>query len=147
VLAQLLGREGSVVAIDRDPSALTKLRRLSERMPKTAAPVRVVEADVSQPPRDDSLAELDGVLIANVLHFFEDPTAVLRNAIAMLREGGRIVVLEYDGVSPSQWVPYPLSRQRLKEVSRVLGLGAPTVTGQRPSRFRGMLYCAVLERA
>jgi hypothetical protein len=36
--------------------------------------------------------------------------------------------------------------QRLGELARGVGLGAPRVTGQRPSRYRGTLYCALLER-
>jgi ubiquinone/menaquinone biosynthesis C-methylase UbiE len=146
-LARLLGPEGSVIAVDRERGALAKLRRLAERPPASAAPVVVIEGDLSQPLSSDLLHELDGVLIANVLHFFEDPTAVLEHAIAMLRETGRIVVLEYDGVAANQWVPYPVSLKRLGEVARGVGMGNPTVTARRPSRFRGTLYCAVLERA
>jgi SAM-dependent methyltransferase len=146
-LAHLLGPEGSVVAVDRDRNALAKLRRLSQRLPASAAPVMVVAWDVSQSPPDASPSELDGVLLGNVLHFFEDPAPVLRHAIAMLHETGRIAVLEYDGVAPNQWVPYPISVRRLGEVAQSVGLGAPTVTARRPSRFRGTLYCAVIERS
>jgi len=90
--------------------------------------------------------QLDGILLANALHFVADGEAVLRRLAHWVRPGGRVVVIEYDRRARSRWVPYPISPERLAVLAASAGLSAPAVTATRPSAFGGTLYVAAAER-
>ena len=90
--------------------------------------------------------ELDGLLLANALHFMPDAGAVLGRLVTRLRPGGRVVLIEYDGRSANPWVPYPLPVAELPALAAAAGLSPPVVTQTRPSAFGGTLYVAVMER-
>jgi SAM-dependent methyltransferase len=147
-LAHLLGPEGQVLAVERDPRALAQLRQLARRSAPESAPITALAGDLLEL---DSLPQvnarrLDGILFANVLHFFADPSPLLMWGYEHLQPNGRIVVVEYGGVSPSRWVPYPVSIRELGALARTVGLSPPSVVAEKRSQFRGMLSCAVLQR-
>lgn len=107
-----------------------------------------VAADFTGPFELPGLAEprLDGMLLANVLHFVPDADRLVRRLAAWVRRGGRIVVVEYDRDAANRWVPYPIPPARLAVLAASAGLSAPTVTATRPSAFGGTLYVAAAER-
>jgi len=90
--------------------------------------------------------QLDGVLLANALHFVSDGEAVLRRLAKWVRPGGRVVVIEYNQRGATRWVPYPIPPARLATLTAAAGLAAPVVTATRPSAFGGTLYVAAAER-
>jgi SAM-dependent methyltransferase len=145
-LAQLVGEQGRVIAVDDDPAAMAALRRLSEARASGRAPIVAVQGDIGR------LADVpvlgpdpwDGAVLANVLHSFPDPGRVLTDVALRLVAGGSVVVIEYDRVAPSPWVPYPIPADRLVGLAGEARLGEPEVVSERPSRFGGRLYCAVL---
>jgi len=142
-LASLVGAGGRVIAVDRDAHALRTIRAWAARHEDGPA-IDVVEADVAGPL---DLPPLDGVVMANVLHFLADPATVLRQIARRLEPGGRIVLIEYEGRRPSRWVPYPVSAARFAELAAEAGLTPPRVVASRPSAFGGELYVAVAGRA
>ena len=141
-LATLVGAAGHVYAVDADDSALRTVRARAGGTPG-AAPVTTLHADITAPL---ALPELDGVLMANVLHFFRDAAAVLAPAVSRLRPGGRMVLIEYEGRRPSRWVPYPVSAGEFRELAAGAGLSPPEVVATRPSAFGGEMYVAVARR-
>lgn len=151
-LVDILGSQSRIIAIDQDAGALDELRRWAERH---APGVVEVRADFATPSEiielgDDSFA---GMLFANSLHFVRDADAVLERLVRILRPpargvpGGRVVFVEYDRRDANPWVPYPISRDRLPALARNAGLSAPVVTATRRSRYQGLMYAAVAERA
>lgn len=147
-LAELLGPDARVLAVDTDPKAVRALSRLADEDAADRARIVAVEADLR---RLDDVAELqgvelDGALLANVLHFFSDPAGPLADVAKRLGPGGRLVVIEYEGRSASPWVPHPLPFERLRSVAERAGLGEPRRVGTRDSAYRGAMYCAVAER-
>lgn len=137
-LARRLGG-GAVVAEDRDPPRLgteagTAIRPL-------VGDVRQLDAVGGVPDR------LDGALCANVLHFLAEPAVVLATLARRLREGGRVVVVEYDRARGGRYVPHPIPRRALGPLAASAGLGRVEVVGERASRFGGTLYVAVLRAA
>lgn len=146
-LAELIGPSGEVLAIERDPRALEDLGRATGTGP--GAEVVPIQGDFQDLPSIRSLAgvRLDGGLFANSLHFAADAGRVLRSVARLLKAGGRLVVVEYQGRPASRWVPYPVSVQRLDGLSAEAGLGPPRVVGERPSAYGGTMYCALLERS
>lgn len=146
-LADLLGSAGRVFALDRDRAAVAALRDLAGRRHEHRAEIRPVEGDFR---RLDGVPELDGVrldgaLFANALHFVDSPGDVLSDVAGRLRDGGAVAVIEYEGRSPSPWVPHPLPPDRLERAARAAGIGRPRIVGRHPSRYRGSMYCALLE--
>jgi len=144
-LAELLGPHSRIYAVDRDARAVAALERWAA---KEASNVIPVAADFTGPFDLPGLAEpgLDGMLLANTLHFALDADVVLRRLAAWVRPGGRIVVVEYDRRAASRWVPYPVPPARLTVLAAFAGLSGPVITATRPSAFGGTLYVATSER-
>jgi SAM-dependent methyltransferase len=139
-LATLLGPQGRVFAVDKDPSALDELR---DALDDAALGAQVIPLQHDFRKAHD-FPPLDGVLIANALHFVapEEQAAVLRRVKSYVRPGGRLVVVDYDGRSASAWVPHPVSKRRLAELFKAIALDVPSQAGSRPSRYGGTLYAA-----
>ena len=129
-LLQLLGPGARVHAVDRDASSVRALARI--------AGVTAVRADFSEALE---LPTLDGVLLANALHFVpaSEQAGVLARVARLVRAGEGIVLVEYEHRAPSRWVPYPVSFARFTELARDAGLGAPTRAGERDSAFGGAM--------
>jgi SAM-dependent methyltransferase len=145
-LAELVGAEGRVYAVERDPRAVDALTRLAGR--GAGASVIPVRADFTAPFDLPGLggASLDGILMANALHFVPEPAPVLEALARRLRPGGRLVVVEYDGRKPNRWVPYPIPAAEWERLSSAAGLTSPILAATRPSAFGGTLYVATAER-
>jgi len=138
-LAALLGPGSTIYAVDDDATAVRALRALPS-MPTTH--VIAVKGDFTQPLvlPDIGDAALDGILLANALHFVRDAGAVLGRVVERVRPGGRIIVVEYDRREASRWVPYPISPSRWLDLANGAGLGTASITATRPSEYQGMLY-------
>ena len=130
-----------VYAVDRDARSLSKLTRWA----RTEAPgVIPVLADFSAPfdlPGFNG-RKLDGMLLANALHFTRDAETVLARLVERLRSGGRVVLVEYDRRRASRWVPYPIPAAEWPALAASAGLSLPVITASRPSAFGGDLYVA-----
>jgi len=144
-LVELLGPNARIYAVDRDARLVAALARWAER---EAPNVIAVAADFTGAFDLPGLPapQLDGILLANALHFVSDTEPVLRRLAKWVRPGGRVVVIEYDRRAASRWVPYPIPPQRLAGLAASVGLSAPAVTATRSSAFGGTLYVAAAER-
>src|SRR4051794_23810212 len=91
-LAELIGQSGTIYAIDRDAKAIRQIRqRIAQAEPGAA--IIPQQADLT---RALELPTLDGVLMANALHFIRDRPATLALVAGYLRHGGRLLLVEYD---------------------------------------------------
>ena len=142
-LASLVGPSGTVYAVDNDAGALRELDRYASAAP--AAKIRTMLGDFT---RSLELPPLDGVLVANALHYvpYADQPTVMGRIASLLTDGAPIVVVEYDRRHANQWVPYPITPATLTTLARDAGLSMPTVLGTRPSRYSGAMYSAVVRR-
>ncbi len=139
-LADLLGPDADIVAVDRDSG---ELRRLTETVTKRfpAIKLQTVEADFDR-RFDPGPRVFDGLLAANALHFVAHPTAVIGRLHASLRPGARILVVEYDGDTGNPWVPHPFSFKTWQREAGELGLLDTRLVGRVPSRFLTAMYAA-----
>lgn len=144
-LAEVLGAGSRIYAVDRDRAALATLKRA---VATDAVEVITVVADLTGPFDLPGLggASLDGLLIANALHYVREARAMLARQADRLRTGGRLVILEYDRRGPNPWVPFPIPVARLPDVVVPAGFSSPVVTARRPSAFGGDLYVAAADR-
>jgi SAM-dependent methyltransferase len=145
-LAELLGPDATVIAVDRSARALRRLARSADRLRADGGRASIVTAPGdfrrlgSIPPI--AAARLAGALFANALHFVPRPESVLAATAARLDEGGTIVVVEYQDRPASPWVPHPLPLHRLRQCAREAGLGDPVRTATTRSAYGGLIYCA-----
>lgn len=141
-LAVLIGPSGHVQAVETDAAARRELVRQSAKGESgLRAPIAVVDGDFTGPL---ALSALDGIPMANALHFVPDhqQAATLRQIAAYLGTAGRLVVVEYDRDRGNQWVPYPVSLKNFGALCKSAGLAEPTVVGRMASAFGGSMYAA-----
>jgi ubiquinone/menaquinone biosynthesis C-methylase UbiE len=140
-LAELIGPSGQIHSVDRDRRALEQQERaMRGRFPATA--VTYYPADFTQPLQ---LPPLDGVVMANALHFLPRPAQenLARQIGRYLQAGGRLILVEYDTDSGNPWVPHPLSFTTWQEMAPRCGFAGATLLATQPSRFLGHIYAAV----
>jgi SAM-dependent methyltransferase len=143
-LVQLLGPGARVFAVDRDAKALDVLERWSA---EANAGVVTVKADLAGPFELPGMRErdLDGILLANALHYVRDPEHVLARLGERLRPGGTLVLVEYDRHRGNPWVPHPIPIAKLPALLAAAGFSEPRVTATRPSLYGGNVYVAAAE--
>lgn len=130
-LAELLGPEGKIYAVDKDARGLK---------PLASPQIEPVQADFSGALE---LPLLDGILMANSLHYVRDQIALLIKLQGHLRPAGRLLVVEYENRRPSRWVPYPVSFARFGDLAVQAGFSRPERIGVKPSDFGGSIYAAL----
>lgn len=87
----LAQRARKVIAVDRDPAALGRVRSAAARSGLSRV-VECREGDVAHPTL--RAGEVDVVILSQILHELEDPASALRQAVRGVRRGGQVVVLE-----------------------------------------------------
>lgn len=138
-LADLIGPHGVIHAIDRDRASLAELRSVFvSSVPQ--AELRVQTADFT---RRLDLSGLDGIVMANALHFVENKAAVLALVRGYLKHGGRLLLVEYDSDRGNVWVPHPLSFETWREVAADAGFVETRQLATVPSRFLRRIYSAL----
>ena len=144
-LADLLGPGGTIRAVDRDAGALREAASaVAARFPGVEVTTHV--ADFTK-PLPFGPATLDGLLMANSLHFVAAKEPVLRAAAAALRPGGTFLLVEYGADRGNPWVPHPLSFATWERLAGSVGLDDTRLIGSVPSRFLGAIYAAASEIA
>ena len=135
-LAELAGSDGDVIAVDRDRGALRELER---SLRPGGAKVRSLAADFT---KSIDLASLDGVVMANSLHFVKDKVPVLALVHNMLKPSGRLLLVEYDSDRGNAWVPHPMSFETWRDLADANGFTGTRKLASVPSRFLGQIYSA-----
>jgi SAM-dependent methyltransferase len=145
-LADINGQGSTIYAVDHDPDAITALERAAPVAGVRIVPILGDFTRALELP-DVAPGTLDGILLANALHFVAEPARVLQSLVRWLRPGGSVVLIEYDRRRANRWVPYPIEKKRLAEIAEQAGLSAPVISGSMPSRFSGEIYVARLEKS
>jgi SAM-dependent methyltransferase len=137
-LAELIAPGSIIHAIDRDAAALA-------RVPSVVGSVRIDKHVGDFTWSWPFVTVLDGVLMANAMHYVRDQPAFLRSCLPQVSVAGRFLIVEYDTAIANPWVPYPINRARLAELFSQIG--DVTMLGTRRSTYgRARLYAAIVTR-
>ncbi|HSL47240.1 MAG TPA: class I SAM-dependent methyltransferase [Anaerolineales bacterium] len=142
-LRELVGPHANIYAVDKDARSLRDLEKAHREKFTTSQNVHPVRADLTGAL---SLPPLDGIVMANSLHFFRDKVKVLRHVRSFLKLNGVLLLVEYNVDTGNPWVPYPLSFETYCELAPQARLTEPQLLGSAPSRFLKGFYSAAAYR-
>ncbi|NRB50958.1 MAG: class I SAM-dependent methyltransferase [Saprospiraceae bacterium] len=124
---QYLLPKGKVYAVDKSPHALWRLPT------HEAVPMEIVDADFTKPL---TLPPLDGILMANALHYVDQPADLLKKLLPLLKPGGTFLLVEYETKQPRPpWIPYPIPFDQFFAIAADVGLTPPKSIGRVPSMY------------
>ena len=90
-----------------------------------------------------ALNGLDGILMANSLHYVRDKVELLQRLEGCFRSDKRFIIVEYESRRPNPWVPYPIPYLQLADLAARLGYHSEKLN-EVASRFGGSMYSALL---
>ncbi len=138
-LHTLLRPGSKIYAVDKKRRALKSLsRHFAESYP--GASLRPARADFTRPL---SLPALDGLIMANSLHFARRKRPVLARLAALLKPGGRLIIVEYNTARSNFAVPHPLDEAGFLALARQVGLREARIIAKIPSTFLGEMYAGM----
>ncbi|NTU66058.1 MAG: methyltransferase domain-containing protein [Chloroflexi bacterium] len=138
-LADLIGPAGVIYSIDQDRFALAQQERsMLARFLNTIVHYR--PADFTRPIE---LPPLDGIVMANSLHFQRHKEPIVKLLKGYLRIYGRFILVEYNIEQGNSAVPYPVSYRQWEELAQRCGFTHTRLLKTRPSRFLKEIYSAV----
>ncbi len=95
-------------------------------------------------------AELDGIMMANSLHYVKDKARLIQKLRPHLTTDGRFIIVEYDTEQSNLWVPYPIAFRNLETLfsgwaAHRLGFTQVRKVGERKSLYgaKSMYACVV----
>lgn len=138
-LAELLGPAAQIYSVDKKKNALRRQEReVRERFPGSS--LQTITGDYTRPL---DLPPLDGLVMANALHFQRHKDGVLQLIYNYLRPGGLLILVEYNVDRGNFWVPHPLSYPSWKRLAARNGFVGTRLLQTRPSSFLREIYSAV----
>lgn len=130
---------GTIYAADKSPHMLW-------RLPSTPnVKIEVLEADFTRP---FEMPQVEGILMANALHYAKDPIQALTLVLAHLAPGGTFMLIEYDTDQANPpWVPYPISAPTFQQIAPLLGLTTLRDINRRTSIYQEEIYVVTGKKA
>ena len=135
-LAQLLPPGSTIYAVDRDPNTLKGIPRQ-----RNGVEIRKIVTDLQSSSL--RLPSVDGVLMANTLHFIQDQQVFLRRLLSV---ADCFLIVEYERTKPNPWGPYPVRFEKIHQLLTQAGVERVEKLATRPSLFGGRMYSAFAER-
>ena len=143
-LAELIGLNGVIYSVDKNMQALIEQDRvIQSRFEEHGPEMHYLAADYTNPL---DLPPLDGLLMANSLHFQRDKKTILRAILDYLSPGGCLILVEYNINRGNSWVPYPIPHYDWQVLAQECGFINTRILGVRPSRSMREIYSAASDK-
>lgn len=142
-LRELVGADAEIYSIDRDAGRLREQERaFQQRFPPSQgnpSHIHFIHADFTRPLE---LPPLDGIVMANALHYFKDKEKILQYVRSFLKAEGVLLLVEYNVDVGNPWVPHPLSFETFRKLAPRAGFSTPRLLATAPSRFLNEFFSA-----
>lgn len=142
-LRELIGLDGTICAVDKNRASLRELESSHRARFNTTRNLILLKDDFS---RSLEIPPLDGIVMANSLHFFKDREKILRHVRGFLKPNGALLVVEYNVDAGNMWVPYPLTFETYRALAPRVEFSEPRLLATKPSRFLKGFYSAIAYR-
>lgn len=120
-LRDLGGKELEIFSIDKNKYSLAEQKTyFKNRFPMTT--IQFLEQDFT---KNLELPKLDGILMANSLHYIEDRIELLKKIKSYLKPTGKLVIVEYNTDVSNAWLPYPMTFESFSKISKKAGFKQP----------------------
>lgn len=138
-LTHLLPENSIIYAIDKNENALAKI-------PIKYRNVNIVKRATNF-INEDLPDNLNGILMANSLHYVRNKISFIRKAEVYLKSKGNFLIIEYDTNISNPWVPFPISYNSLKKLFEEAGHLSIQKLSETPSLYRrAKIYSALIKK-
>ncbi|MEO6456616.1 MAG: methyltransferase domain-containing protein [Ginsengibacter sp.] len=124
-LSSLLQSGSKIIAVDKDASSLKKVIIAKEII------LEKLHADFIN--EELPLQNLDGILMANALHFVKDKNGFIQRLRSYVNKTAAFLIVEYDTDQSNPWVPYPLNVAGWQKLFKETGYSHCEVINRHPS--------------
>jgi ubiquinone/menaquinone biosynthesis C-methylase UbiE len=108
------------------------------------ADIECIQADIRKISFRPS--ELDGILMANSIHFIREKSQLIQRMKLYLKKDGILLIVEYDREKGNLWVPFPLNYRDSIPLAQNAGFSSIERIGERNSRYGSQkIYAAVIK--
>lgn len=91
--------------------------------------------------------QMDGIMMANSLHYVKEKEPFLRKMMESLKIGGYFLLVDYDMERANGWVPYPLQISSAEQLFLYCGAQSFKILNKRKSVFGNQwMYAALIVR-
>jgi trans-aconitate methyltransferase len=136
-LASKLAAGSKIYAVDKKPKLLN-----TEKQSKVE--IEIVKADFVSEKMN--IGKVDGILMANALHFVAEKMEFLSGLQSLFRNGGYFLIIEYDMSWSNPWVPYPIPFKSLHQLFSTLGYQLIDKIHEHPSKYhQANIYSALIK--
>ena len=136
-LRDLAGPDVEIFSIDKDRDRLKRQKEAFEKQ----FPISNIHYHVKDFTVPLELPLLDGVIMANSLHYIKDHIGFLISLRKDMKPGAKLVLIEYSldrGQPP--WVPYPLSFNTFEKEAKKAGFTKTELLERIPSSYWDEMY-------
>jgi ubiquinone/menaquinone biosynthesis C-methylase UbiE len=140
---ELSGATASIYAVDKDRASLNELEQAYIARFGDSQNLNLIAGDFT---RALDIPALDGIVMANSLHFFKDKEKILRHVSSYLKPNGLLLIVEYNVDSGNPWVPYPFSFETYAKLAQHTNFSEPRLLAKVPSTFLREFYSAACNK-
>jgi ubiquinone/menaquinone biosynthesis C-methylase UbiE len=141
---ELTGPTASIYAVDKDRASLNQLEQAYRIRFGDSQNLNLIVGDFS---RTLDVTPLDGIVMANSLHFFKDKEKILRHVSSYLKPNGMLLIVEYNVDTGNPWVPYPFSFETWCKLAPRANYSEPRLLKKVPSTFLREFYSAACNKS
>ncbi|WP_142684981.1 class I SAM-dependent methyltransferase [Chitinophaga polysaccharea] len=138
-LAHLLEPGSTIYAFDKERPRLASLPDPHQ--------VHIKSGQLDFLADDLPVSGLNGILMANSLHYVPGKPAFIDKIARHLQPDGAFLIVEYETSRSNPWVPYPVPFRDLKTLFHEAGFTSAGRLNERPSLYgSGHMYAALFRR-